>query len=80
MAFKIEEINGKPVAYNIKTYNLCDPADLAKLPRYGIRGQNNDENDTTSDEPCYFGSIAILTTGTSTEVYKLTPDNEWTKM
>ena len=80
MAFKIEEINGKPVAYNQKKYGLKDPADLVKLPRFGIKGTNDDPNDSVSNEPCAYGSIAVLTTGTLTEVYKLTPDNQWTKM
>ena len=78
--FKISTINGKPNAYNQKEYLLTDVADLDKLPKYGIRGTQNDEMDSVADEPCAYGSPAMVVTGTSTLVYVLTPDNEWTLM
>lgn len=78
--FKINTINGKPNAYNQKEYLLTDVADLDKLPKYGIRGTQADPMDSVADEPCAYGSTAMVCTGTSTDVYILTPDNEWTKM
>lgn len=78
--FKISTINGKPNAYNQKEYLLTDVADLDKLPKYGIRGTQADPMDSVADEPCAFGSTAMVVTGTSTEVYILTPNNEWVKM
>ena len=78
--FKISTIHGKPNAYNQKEYLLTDVADLDKLPMYGIRGTQADPMDSVADEPCAFGSTAMVVTGTSTEVYILTPNNEWVKM
>lgn len=78
--FKINTINGKLNAYNQKEYLLTDVADLDKLPKYGIRGTQADPMDSVADEPCAFGSTAMVVTGTSTEVYILTPNNEWVKM
>ena len=80
MAFKITSVNGKPSSYSQRGYLLKDIADLDKLPKYGIRGTMNDPMDTTADEPCAFGSTATVATGGSTDVYILTPDNEWTLM
>ena len=54
--------------------------DIDKLPKYGIRGTLNDPNDTVVDEPCAYGSTAMVVTGSLTEVYILTPNNEWVKM
>lgn len=78
--FKITAINGKPNAYNQKEYLLTDISDLDKLPKYGIRGTLNDPQDSVADEPCNFGSTAMVCTGSLTEVYILTPNNEWVKM
>ena len=40
----------------------------------------NDPNDSVADEPCAVGSEAIYADGTTTEVYILTPNNEWVLM
>ena len=77
---KITEINGKPNSYNKKQYILGDISDLDKLPKVGIRGTMNDPNDSVADEPCAVGSEAIYADGTTTEVYILTPNNEWVLM
>lgn len=80
MAFSITTYNGMPNSPETKEYLCTSLDDLAKLPRYGIRGTQNVDNETVDDDPCAIGSEALICTGTSTEVYKLTPDNEWTKM
>ena len=78
--FKITSIGGKPNSYSQKEYLLTDSSFIDKLPKYGIRGTLNDPNDSVSDEPCAYGSTAVCVDGTSTEVYILTPNNEWVKM
>ena len=40
----------------------------------------NDPNDSVADEPCAYGSTAMVVTGSLTEVYILTPNNEWIKL
>lgn len=71
--------NGK-YAHNYKDYLLTDISQLDLLPRYGIRGTINDPNDSEADEPCAYGSKATVVTGSMTNIYILTPNNEWTKM
>lgn len=80
MAFKITQINGKPNSYSQKEYLLNDVSEISKLPRVGIRGTMNDPQDSVADEPCAYGSTAMVCTGSATLVYILTPDNEWTLM
>ena len=80
MSFKITTNNGNPNASNQREYLLTDISQVALLPRYGIRGTQNDPNDTVADEPCAYGSTAMVVTGTMTLVYILTPDNEWVMM
>ena len=78
--FKITSIGGHANSYSQKEYLLTDILDLDKLPKYGIRGTLNDPNDSVSDEPCAYGSTAMVCTGSLTEVYILTPNNEWVKL
>lgn len=78
--FKITSIGGHANSYSQKEYLLTSISDLDKLPKYGIRGTLNDPNDTVVDEPCAYGSTAMVCTGSTTEVYILTPNNEWVKM
>ena len=78
--FKITSIGGHANSYSQKEYLLTDTSDIDKLPKYGIRGTLNDPNDSVSDEPCAYGSTAIVVDGSTTEVYILTPNNEWVKM
>ena len=80
MAFKITGINGKPNSYSQKEYLVTNADDINKLPRVGIRGTQEAENDTVVNEPCAVGSTALLVTGIVTEAYILTPNNEWVKM
>lgn len=80
MGFKITAINGKPNAYNQKEYLLTDENQINLLPRYNVRGQLNDPNDSVVNEPCAYGSTAMVCTGSLTEVYILTPNNEWVKL
>ena len=78
--FKITSIGGHVNSYSQKEYLLTDISDLDKLPKYGIRGTLNDTNDYVVDEPCAYGSSAMVVTGSLTEVYILTPNNEWVKL
>ena len=78
--FKITSIGGHANSYSQKEYLLTDISDLSKLPKYGIRGALNDPNDSVIDEPCAYGSTAMVVTGSLTEVYILTPNNEWVKL
>lgn len=71
--------NGK-YAYNHKEYLLTDISQLDLLPKYGIKGTINDPNDSDANEPCAYGSTAMICNGSSTVVYILSPDNEWVKM
>lgn len=71
--------NGK-YAYNHKEYLLTDTSQLDLLPKYGIKGTINDPNDSDANEPCAYGSKATVVTGSMTNIYILTPNNEWTKM
>ena len=78
--FKITSIGGEPNSYSQKEYLLTNISDLDKLPKCGIRGMLNDPNDSVADEPCAYGSTAMVVTGSLTEVYILTPNNEWIKL
>lgn len=78
--FKITSIGGHANSYSQKEYLLTDISDIDKLPKYGIRGTLNDPNDTVVDEPCAYGSTAMVCLGGSTTVYILTPNNEWVEM
>lgn len=79
MAAKITAINGQANATDTKEFLLTSVDEVLLLPKYGIEGQLV-TNDTVTNKPCAIGSTAMVCTGTSTEVYILTPDNEWTKM
>lgn len=78
--FRITSINGHPNDYEQKEFLLTDVADLDKLPRAGIRGSQDENVDSTANLPCGYGSIALVTQNSSTDVYILTPNNEWVKM
>ena len=78
--FKITSIGGRANSYSQKEYLLTDISDLDKLPKYGIRGALNDPDDSVIDEYCAYGSTAMVVTGSLTEVYILTPNNEWVKL
>ena len=78
--FKITSIGGKPNSYSQKEYLLTDSSFIDKLPKYGIRGTLNDPNDSVSDEPCAYGSTAMVCKGNIKEVYNLNSNNEWEKM
>lgn len=59
-------------------YICTSPDDIAKLPRRNIPGTQ--ESCDVDNEPCVYGSTALVCTGTTTEVYILNADNQWTKM
>ena len=79
MACKLTAINGKPTVSEYREY-LCDTeADIALLPKYGIRGSlTEDTSDIMSNDPCAIGSKAIvIATG---DTWILSPSNEWSKI
>lgn len=80
MPCKITKCNGTPNSPIQKEYMITDVLDIPKLPRVGIRGTIQDAKDTVINDPCSYGSTALLVTEEVTEVYILTPDNEWVKM
>lgn len=78
MSCKLTFINGKSNSYIHKEY-LCDSEDdIVLLPKYGIKGNINDSNDTNCNEPCAIGSIALVVA--TSDLYILAPNNEWTKL
>ena len=79
MAAKITAINGQANSTDTKEFLLTSVTEIAMLPKYGIYGTLVTD-DTVTNKPCAIGSTAMVCTGTSTDVYILTPDNEWTKM
>ena len=78
--FKITAVNGHPNDYEQKDFLLTDVADLDKLPKVGVYGTQDETVDSTANQPCAVGSTAMVCTGISTDVYILTPNNEWVKM
>lgn len=78
MAFKIMKINGQPNSVETKEFICSSADDIAKLPRYGIRGTQEIENDTVSNNPCAIGSTAIVCS--TSDVYILAPNNTWIKL
>lgn len=63
----------------IKEFLLSSDSDVAKLPKSSTNG-NLVTDDSTLNEPCDFGSTAMVVTGSSTTVYILSPENKWVKM
>lgn len=61
----------------VKEYICTSEDDVANLPRFNVIGKSGDK---VSDSPCGYGSTAIVCTGDNTNVYILTPDNNWTLM
>ena len=80
MPCKITKCNGTPNTPMQKEYMITDVSDIAKLPRVDTRGTIQETKDTVINDPCSYGSTALLVTGEATEVYILTPNNEWVKM
>ena len=64
--------------HSTNEYICTEEADIAKLPRVGTSGTQDSLPEENA--PCWYGSTAILCTGSVTEVYMLMPNNEWTKM
>lgn len=61
----------------VKEYICTSADDIAMLPRHEVAGTSGEK---ISDAPCGYGSTAIVCTGESSDVYILTPDNNWTLM
>lgn len=74
---KITQINGKPSAYLQKCFLLSSVSDLQKLPKVGVYGTTHDPSDSSTDEPCSYGSTAQVVVNGVLKHYILTPDNEW---
>ena len=79
MAFRLTKISDQGSIPGVLCEYLCSSAaDIEELPKFGIPGTQEDSD--FDNRPCGYGSIAVICTGEVTEVYTLTPDNEWTKM
>lgn len=76
----ITACNGVPNSPDIKEYLLSSVDEIDKLPRDGVRGQQEFGDETGINDPCAIGSTAMVATGSSTEVYILSSENEWIKM
>ena len=77
MAAKITAINGQVNSTDAKEFLLTSTDEVLLLPKYGVEGRLV-TNDTVTNKPCAIGSTAMVVTGSVTDVYILTPDNEWT--
>ena len=79
MAAKITAINGQVNSTDTKEFLLTSTDEVLLLPKYGVEGRLV-AYDTVKNEPCAISSTAMVVTGSVTDVYILTPDNEWTLM
>lgn len=79
MSSNIMMVNGQPNSSVLKDF-ICDSVDdIAKLPKYGIRGTVENVSDRAVNDPCAIGSTALVCDSGegSSVVYILTPSNEW---
>ena len=75
--FKIVKIhNHTNVPGRLVEYTCTSEDDIPKLPRFGIRGTQTDCMEKEND-PCGYGSIAVVYTDSNTKAYTLRADNEW---
>lgn len=65
-----------PVCLYRKTFLCSSVDDIAKLPKSEVSGTIETDNVEVND-PCAFGSTALVCTSDSSEVYILNPDNNW---
>lgn len=64
MAYWVQEVASKGNMSNYRSY-ICDyRSDISKLPRFGIKGEKQ-ENDSLSSSPCSYGSEALVLADTS---------------
>lgn len=78
MSAIITSVDGK-LNLTTKDFLLTSQDEVLKLPKDGIKG-TLDTDDETLNKPCAYGSTAMVCTESLTEVYILTPNNEWVKM
>ena len=79
MACKLHTVNGKPNSFSVREYIVDTTDDIALLPRYGVNGTMNvDASDSYSNDPCAIGSTALVCN--TSEVWILSPSNEWVKL
>nr|DAL67428.1 MAG TPA: hypothetical protein [Caudoviricetes sp.] len=79
MSVKITAINGQANSSDTKEFLLTTTDEIKLLPKNGIEGTLITD-ETVINKPCAIGSTAMVVNSVSTEVYILTPDNEWVKM
>ena len=72
-------VNGHPFNSNTKEFMLLSEGDVAKLPKCGIRG-TLDVDDQEENDPVAYGSCALVKQNGDILTYLLFPDNEWTKI
>ena len=80
MAFRVYEVNGRPVRYNKKSFTCMTEADISTLPRVGIPGTQvlTAEDEPDANDPVCYGSTAMVASPFG--VYHLAANNEWMKM
>ena len=63
-------------------YLCSSDDDIAKLPRFGVEGTQEvlTEDDMLANEPCMYGSTAIVLGSDGGIVYILGPDNVWSRI
>ena len=78
MGFKVSKVLASmyPIPLNVKYYVCTSLDDVDDLPKVDIAGKSGDP---FSDEPCWYGSEALVADGTKTYVFILNADNRWTK-
>ena len=75
--FRIVKIhNHTNVDGKLVYYTCTSEDDIAKLPRFGIRGTQTGCMDKEND-PCGYGSEATVSTTSSTKLFHLNALNEW---
>lgn len=73
---RVETLDQGGIDGVVVKYTCTSEEDVPKLPRFGIRGTQTDCPDKEND-PCGYGSEAIVYTDSNTIPYTLNAINEW---
>lgn len=71
------------ISAELKEFLCSSVDDISKLPKFGIEGTQVDSeymNNEEDNEPCMYGSTAMVCDGSVSDVYILNPDNNWVKL
>lgn len=79
MGFKVSKViaSRHPIPLDVKYYVCTSLDDVDNLPKVDVAGKSGDP---ISDAPCWYGSEALVSDGTTTTVFVLNADNEWKKV